>query len=325
MLDHLNALIPFGAIGAALNGTAALTATAVATATATATVTPLSVSLPVALEPLLEQDSMTSRALGWLINGFVLLLQTILPITGMRSVTNMVSDVIEKSRDSGSTLEVLDVCLLFVGYFSIFSSIFLIFLLSQAMEKIAGFSKFVSALSDVIRSLAGVSKVFVLLYLRIFILPMCLGACVLSSANVLLVIPREEWVTFIATNIVGSIALTWVLGITYMLTVTLFVLQLREVLHPGVLAQNIRPQEAHLDLLGSLILDTSVNHVRRMCVLMVVYMVLMALLVVAPIWLVRFTSRMFNTTHYLTLRTWYVLPEVQLPFELAFGHIAFLT
>ena len=62
-----------------------------------------------------------------------------------------------------------------------------------------------------------------------------------------------------------------------------------------------------------------------MCVLMVVYMVLMALLVVAPIWLVRFTSRMFNTTHYLTLRTWYVLPEVQLPFELAFGHIAFLT
>jgi hypothetical protein len=30
-------------------------------------------------------------------------------------------------------------------------------------------------------------------------------------------------VTFIATNIVGSIALTWVLGITYMLTVTLSV------------------------------------------------------------------------------------------------------
>ena len=284
-------------------------------------------ALPTPLDPsiLFEQDSMTSKALGWLMNGVLILLKTILPITGLRSVTNMVSDVIEKSRDSGSTLEVLDVCLLFVGYFSIFTSIFFIFWLSQAMEKIAGFSKFVSALTDVIRSLAQISKVFVLLYLRIFILPMCLGACVLSSSNVLLVIPREEWVTFIATNIVGSIALTWVLGITYMLTVTLFVLQLREVLHPGVLAQNIRPQEAHLDLLGSLILDTSVNHVRRMCVLMVVYMVLMALLVVAPIWLVRFTSRLLNITHYLTLRTWYVLPEVQLPFELAFGHIAFLT
>ena len=60
--------------------------------------------------------------------------------------------------------------------------------------------------------------------------------------NVLLQLPRDEWVAFIATKIVGSIALTWVLGITYMLTVTLSVLQLREVLHPDILAKGIRPQ-----------------------------------------------------------------------------------
>ena len=63
--------------------------------------------------------------------------------------------------------------------------------------------------------------------------------------NVLLRLPREEWVDFIATKIVGSIALTWVLGITYMLTVTLSVLQLREVLHPDILAKGIRPQVSH--------------------------------------------------------------------------------
>ena len=74
----------------------------------------------------------------------------------------------------------------------------------------------------------------------------CSGACVLSSMNVLLRLPREEWVDFIATKIVGSIALTWVLGITYMLTVTLSVLQLREVLHPDILAKGIRPQVTHL-------------------------------------------------------------------------------
>ena len=66
----------------------------------------------------------------------------------------------------------------------------------------------------------------------------CLYPSPRSSNNLL----QSRWVDFIATNIVGSIALTWVLGITYMLTVTLSVLQLREVLHPDILAKSIRPQ-----------------------------------------------------------------------------------
>lgn len=154
---------------------------------------------------------------------------------------------------------------------------------------------------------------------------MCLGACVLSSTNVLLQLPKDDWVTFIATNIVGSIALTWVLGITYMLTVTLSVLQLREVLHPDVLAKSIRPQEPHLDLLSSLMMESGVTHVRRICISMVVYIALMTLLVVAPIWLSRYIAQILNLTHLLKIRTWYFLPEIQLPFELAFGHISFLT
>jgi E3 ubiquitin-protein ligase MARCH6 len=44
-----------------------------------------------------------------------------------------------------------------------------------------------------------------------------------------------------------------VLGITFMLFVTVSVLQLREVLHPDIFAAVIRPQEPHPDLLGSLL------------------------------------------------------------------------
>jgi E3 ubiquitin-protein ligase MARCH6 len=272
-----------------------------------------------------EPTSATLKAVLWVIDAFLQTSRTVLPMTGIRSVASVVSAAIVKSNESGGSLEIIDVCLLCVGYLSIFGAIYLMFQLSQLVDKVAGFSRSVSAAIEPVKSLARVAKVFVLLYLRIFILPMCLGACVLSSTNVLLQLPRDVWITFIASNIVGSIALTWVLGITYMLTVTLSVLQLREVLHPDVLAKNTRPQEAHLDLLSSLLMDTGVNHVRRMCVSMVVYIVLMAFLVVAPIWIARYAAKILNLTHLLTVRTWYFLPEIQLPFELASGHIAFLT
>ena len=272
-----------------------------------------------------EPASATLKAVLWVVDAFLQTSRTLLPMTGIKSVASVVSAAIIKSNESGGSLEIIDVCLLCVGYLSIFGAIYLMFQLSQLVDKVAGYSRSVSAAIEPVKSLARVAKVFVLLYLRIFILPMCLGACVLSSTNVLLQLPRDVWITFIASNIVGSIALTWVLGITYMLTVTLSVLQLREVLHPDVLAKNTRPQEAHLDLLSSLLMDTGINHVRRMCVSMVVYIVLMAFLVVAPIWIARYAAKTLNLTHLLTVRTWYFLPEIQLPFELASGHIAFLT
>lgn len=288
--------------------------------------TPFATLLSVETTTEYEQfNSAILKSIFWAADYGSVIFQAILPMNGMRRVGNLISSVIEKSSASGGSLEVIDVCQLCVGYFSIFGTIYWLFQLCQLLEKVAAYSRSVGAVIGPIKSLARVAKVFVLLYLRIFILPMCLGACVLSSTNVLLKLPHDVWVTFIATNIVGSIALTWVLGITYMLIVTLSVLQLREVLHPQVLAKSIRPQEAHLDLLSSLLMDSGVNHVRRMCVSMVVYIVLMVLLVVSPIWFARHCAELFNLTHLLTIRTWYISPEIQLPFELAAGHIAFLS
>ncbi len=52
----------------------------------------------------------------------------------------------------------------------------------------------------------------------------------------------NHWIAFGARNCVGLYALSWVCGITFMLSMTISVLQLREVLHPSIFAKIIKPQ-----------------------------------------------------------------------------------
>ena len=87
----------------------------------------------------------------------------------------------------------------------------------------------------------------------------------------------------------------------------------------------ITKQEPHLDLLSSLLHESGGTHVRRICVPMVVYILLMTLLVVAPIWICRYIATQLNSMYIFELNSWYILPELQLPLELAIGHISFLT
>lgn len=105
-----------------------------------------------------------------------------------------------------------------------------------------------------------------------------------------------------------------------MLTVTLTVLQLREVLHPDILAKIIRPQEAHAELLRSLKQESTLTHMRRTCGSMIVYLLILFFFIYVPIQLCR-TNRIFP----IRIQVWYFLPEIQLPVELAIAHIAFLT
>lgn len=49
------------------------------------------------------------------------------------------------------------------------------------------------------------------------------------GANTLLSYTVEQWGAFIATHCLGAFAVAWVAGITFMLTMTISVLQLREV------------------------------------------------------------------------------------------------
>jgi hypothetical protein len=114
------------------------------------------------------------------------------------------------------------------------------------------------------------------------------------------------------------------MGISFMLTVTLTVLQLREVVHPEILARVIRPQEGHADLLQSLKFEPMHTHVRRTVVSMAVYELILGLFVWVPVQACRALGG--GGVFPLQIRLMYILPpEIQLPLELSLGHIAFLT
>jgi hypothetical protein len=183
-----------------------------------------------------------SYHLGGIFSNGASVTQKVFPSAGVRNIYQLIALVIERSHNAGKVLEISDLFLLCAGYLTLFGIIFMAYYFGQLATRAAALSRRMQVVFEPVKSLATVAKVGALLFMRIFFLPMCLGACVLSSLNVLLQQPKDTWVDFIATNVVGSVALTWVTGITYMLTVTLSVLQLREVLHPDILAKCIRPQ-----------------------------------------------------------------------------------
>lgn len=86
-----------------------------------------------------------------------------LPLKGLRNVSNLVTLIIDKSSKSGSALEILDVCLLCVGYAFLFGMIFLMYQLSQFARRATLSRRAVSSILEPIKSLAAVAKVGVFL------------------------------------------------------------------------------------------------------------------------------------------------------------------
>ncbi|KAJ0404029.1 hypothetical protein ATCC90586_001327 [Pythium insidiosum] len=135
-------------------------------------------------------------------------------------------------------------------------------------------------------------------------------------------VTAQERVVFCMHNMVGAILVHWVLGITFMLFVTVSVLQLREVMHPDILANVIRPQEAHPDLLRSLLSENSMKHARRMVASLVIYTGLLLMLVHVPI---RVAQALAPQLFPVTLRFQHYSPEVQVPIELLIVHFSVLA
>lgn len=168
---------------------------------------------------------------------------------------------------------------------------------------------------------AAVVKVGILLFLKMLLLPLLLGVCLDAATLRLFTASAAERVHFTAQNLVGSLLLHWVLGITFMLFVTVSVLQLREVLHPDIFAAIIRPQEPHPDLLGSLLQESGATHARRMIMSLAIYVFLLFVFVSLP------TSMVLTwapTAVPLELNLAYIAPQLQVPVELVIFHLSVL-
>ena len=182
------------------------------------------------------------------------------------------------------------------------------------------------ALGVAIDVTVAIVKVGVLLFLKMFLLPIFLGIALDASTISLFGSTLEDRILFAGKDIFSFILLHWVAGITFMLLVTVSVLQLREVAHPDLLSQMIRPQEPQPDLLGNLMNESVSTHSKRMVLSLIIYAFLLTMHIYLP---VRFgVAKLMGgeMKEYLHLKFCYVLPpQLQVPLELLFFHLCMLA
>lgn len=177
----------------------------------------------------------------------------------------------------------------------------------------------------VIEITAAASKISFLVCFKMFILPFLLGTWLDLSTLKLFDSHVEDRLFDAGSDIVGFFLLHWVVGITFMLTVTVSVLQLREVFHPDILAPVIRPQEPQPDLLINLLEDSWWTHTKRMVPSLAIYAMILAVHVWLPCKLIHVT----NMQEYIPLfrpHFWYPFyAHLQRPLELMIFHLSVLS
>ncbi|CAI5722862.1 unnamed protein product [Peronospora effusa] len=228
---------------------------------------------------------------------------------------------IETAKQNGDCLQLVDLCTCMVGYVSICLTIVLWrFMVRTASSYIH--RPLMDGLLWALRCLTAIVKVSTLLLLKMVILPIILGVCIDFATLHLFMVSAQDRVAFCMENMICSLMVHWVLGITFMLFVTVSVLQMREVAHPDIMAKVIRPQEDHPDLLRTLLSEKCMKHARRMIMSLVIYAALLLVLVHVP---VRIASGFVPSFFPLTLRFQHYSPEIQVPFELLAVHLVVLS
>jgi hypothetical protein len=173
-------------------------------------------------------------------------------------------------------------------------------------------------------------KIGTLMTIRIFWLPCVIGSIVILCFNLLFQIPLEELFLWSGNHIIGAVAMCWGVGIAYMLTTTISILQLREILHPDWLSRFIRPQESQVDLLTSLLLDPPLIQLRRLLLSFFVYAVLILIFVFIPIYISRYAmswvlgAGLSGVIPPLPVHFWHLTPDLQIFLEIGFLHTYFL-
>ncbi|DBA04791.1 TPA: hypothetical protein N0F65_004428 [Lagenidium giganteum] len=233
---------------------------------------------------------------------------------------HMLQQSVNSARINGDCLQLVDLCTCAMGYLSIcFTIVLWRFMVTTASSYIH--RPLMGGLLWALRCLTAIVKVSTLLLLKMVILPIILGIGIDFATLHLFMITPQQRIAFCLQNMVGALLVHWVLGITFMLFVTVSVLQLREVVHPDMLAKVIRPQEAHPDLLRSLLSEKCVKHARRMILSLVIYAGLLLVLVHVPVRLAHLAAPQLFP---LVLRFQHYSPEIQVPLELLVVHLVVL-
>lgn len=195
------------------------------------------------------------------------------------------------------------------------------------------------AIVDKVKVVSNVTKAGTFLAVRILVLPVILGGVLVYVLNEeILHYSAATLADFAVKYVAGFVAIVWMVGIIFMLAVTLSILQLREVLHPDILSHYIRSQEVQSELLASLMNDNGFTQVRRIVSSFGVYFLLLGLFVYLPISLVNtlffcvsevipgMSSMQFQVDQpSIAIYAYYFCTEVQLPLEVVMGHLSLLA
>mmetsp|Transcript_942 Transcript_942/g.1041 ORF Transcript_942/g.1041 Transcript_942/m.1041 type:complete len:1331 (+) Transcript_942:60-4052(+) len=167
-------------------------------------------------------------------------------------------------------------------------------------------------------------KVGVLLFLKMLLLPLVLGIWLDAATLNAFGCETSQRILHAGNDLFSSLSVHWVVGITFMLLVTVSVLQLREVVHPALLARMIRPQEPQPDLLGNLLSESGTTHAKRMILSLGIYTFLLTI----HIWLPSYFLVYCGLDVYVPFfrpNFWYILtPQLQVPLELLVFHLTML-
>jgi len=179
-------------------------------------------------------------------------------------------------------------------------------------------------LSTLMDCIAAVVKVCVLLFLKMLLLPLLLGIWLDGATLSAFDKSVGERILFAGGDLFSFLLVHWVTGITFMLLVTVSVLQLREVIHPTLLARVIRPQEPQPDLLGNLLNESGPTHAKRMLLSFAIYAALLIVHVWLPAQLLS-SCRVTSALPFLRPKFYHILSsQLQIPLELLIFHLTML-
>lgn len=232
----------------------------------------------------------------------------------------MLYESVERSKKQGDCLQLVDLCTCLMGYLSICLTIMLWRIMVTTASSYIH-RPLMGGLLWALRCLLAIVKVTTLLLLKMVILPIVLGLGIDFATLHLFMVSAQDRIAFCMQNMVGALMIHWILGITFMLFVTVAILQLREVMHPDILAKVIRPQENHPDLLRTLLSEKCVKHARRMILSLAIYAALLTVLIYVP---VRLGSFIMPAWFPLTLHFQHYSAEIQVPLELLAVHLVVL-
>ncbi|KAJ7549201.1 hypothetical protein O6H91_07G045200 [Diphasiastrum complanatum] len=165
-------------------------------------------------------------------------------------------------------------------------------------------------------NMATLAKVAFLLVIELGVFPLLCGwwldICTLGMLDVSI----SQRISFFWASPLTSSLLHWLVGIVYMLQISIFVSLLREVLRPGVLYFLRDPSDPNYNPFRDLIDDPLHKHARRVLLSVVVYGSLIVMLVFLPVQLAIFISPL---TFPLDIRV--SDPFTELPADMLLFHI----